>query len=641
MRALLWILLCLIPLASLAAEPEPKKSAKETKAEPAPPVELTKDGEKWAEKTLKKLSVEEKVGQLIMTKAFAEFDNDENPAYQQVRDEVKKFHLGSVLMTVRVDGPFLLRNQPYEAAMMANRLQSESELPLLVAADFERGLSMRLMATPMFPHAMAFGATGKPEYGEQFGKIVARESRAIGVHWNFFPVADVNSNPLNPIINTRSYGEDPQLVGDFVAAVVKGSREGGMLSTAKHFPGHGDTDVDSHLAVGRVGGSVDRLNTVELPPFQRAIDAGVDAVMVAHVTVPAIEPDPNKVATLSSRVIGDILMKQMKFSGLVVTDAMDMKGLTLAYKGMSPGAAAGKAAVDALLAGNDMILWPSDLEGAYNGILNAVKYGEISMEALDSRVLRVLQAKGSLGLHKQRLVDVSAISQLVGEPQDMALAQEIAENAVTLVRNSNKALDLFAQEKTRKRGTSAPSSAYDDTEAAGTGTFALIITDDVRSDWGRTFERELRARIPDVNVMFVDERIANEMLEPVTEAALGAQQIVVAAYAAPSAGRRVEGSSKGSVGLAGGTASLVERVLKVAPEKTAMIALGNPYVASSFPGVKTYLCTFSNAPTSEIAAVKALMGEIATHGKLPVSIPNIAQRGEGLERPLAATAAGK
>src|ERR1700756_5222889 len=212
---------------------------------------------------------------------------------------MQKYHVGSFAMSVHVDGPFLLRTGPYEAAELLNRLQRDSKLPLLFAADFERGVATRLLGTTNFPHAMAFGADGRLPDAENFGRITALEARAVGVHWNFFPDADVNSNPANPIINTRSFGEDPQQVSDLVAAYIQGARDHGMLTTAKHFPGHGDTATDSHLDVAEVTGNRDRLQSVELPPFRKAIAAGVDAVMVAHVTVPALEPDPNRVATTS------------------------------------------------------------------------------------------------------------------------------------------------------------------------------------------------------------------------------------------------------------------------------------------------------------------------------------------------------
>src|SRR5438445_12271907 len=210
-------------------------------------------------------------------------------------------------MSVPVEGPFLLRNQPFEAAELLNRLQKESKLPLILAADFERGVSMRLYGTTIFPHPMAFGAAGKPEYAENFGRITAQEARAIGVHWNFFPVADVNSNPANPIINTRSFGEDPKQVGDLLAAYIRGAHSAGLLTTAKHFPGHGDTATDSHLGTAQVTGDRARLDAVELPPFRKAIEAGIDSIMVAHVTVPALDPNLNAVATVSPQMVTRLL----------------------------------------------------------------------------------------------------------------------------------------------------------------------------------------------------------------------------------------------------------------------------------------------------------------------------------------------
>ena len=257
--------------------------AKEKYQHPGP-IYLDHGGEKWAQRTLKKLSLEEKVGQLFMVWVRAEFLNVNSPEYLQLRDTMSKYHVGSFAMTVPWEPPFLYRSEPYEAAELLNRLQQDSRLPLLFAADFERGVTMRLRGATPFPHAMAFGAAGKEDYAKAFGRITAEESRAVGVHWNFFPDADVNSNPANPIINTRSFGEDPEQVGDLVAAYIRGARAGGMMTTAKHFPGHGDTATDSHLSVAQVTGDRKRLNSVELPPFRKAIAAGVDSVMVAHVT---------------------------------------------------------------------------------------------------------------------------------------------------------------------------------------------------------------------------------------------------------------------------------------------------------------------------------------------------------------------
>src|SRR5438094_1570653 len=345
------------------------------------PIHLDHGGEKWAETTLRKLSLEEKIGQLFMIWARAEFLNMNSPEYLQLRDQMQKYHVGSFAMTVRFEPPFLYRNQPYEAAELLNRLQKDSKLPLLVAADFERGVTMRLQGATTFPHAMAFGATGKLGYAEAFGRITAQEARAIGVHWNFFPDADVNSNPANPIINTRSFGEDPQQVGDLVAAYIRCARATGMMVTIKHFPGHGDTATDSHLSVAQVTGDKNRLQSVELPPFRKGIEAGVDSVMVAHVTVPALEPDANRVATTSPVIVTDLLKRQLGFQGIVVTDALDMAGLTRLYSTNT-----GRAAVDACKAGSDLLLIPADLDASYKAVLDAARSGEIPSAQLDASV---------------------------------------------------------------------------------------------------------------------------------------------------------------------------------------------------------------------------------------------------------------
>ncbi|MBV9574366.1 MAG: hypothetical protein JOY93_09955, partial [Acidobacteriales bacterium] len=328
----------------------------------------------------------------------AEFMNIGSPEYLQLRDTMRKYHIGSFAMTVRFEPPFLYKNEPYEAATLLNRLQQDSKLPLLIAADFERGASMRLNGVTVFPHAMAFGAAASLDYAEAAGRITAQESRAIGVHWNFFPVADVNSNPANPIINTRSFGENPQQVGDLVSAYIRGARANGMFTTAKHFPGHGDTATDSHLGMAKVGGDIARLESVELPPFREAIAAGVDSIMVAHVTVPALDPDPNHVATTSPAVVTDLLRNRLKFGGIIVTDALDMAGLTHLYADNI-----GRAAVDAFKAGNDLLLIPADLDASYRAVVEAIHSGEIPQARLDASVLRILKAKAALGLNKDRL----------------------------------------------------------------------------------------------------------------------------------------------------------------------------------------------------------------------------------------------
>jgi beta-N-acetylhexosaminidase len=581
------------------------------------PIHETHSGDKWAEKTLKKLTLEEKIGQVFMIWCRASFLNVENPEYLQLLDSMQKYHVGSFAMTVHVDGPYLLRSEPYEAAELLNRLQRESKLPLLFAADFERGVSMRLMGTTVFPHAMAFGGDGKPEDAEAFGRITAEEARAIGIHWNFFPDADVNSNPANPIINTRSFGEDPKQVGDLVAAYIKGAHEGGMLTTVKHFPGHGDTATDSHLGVASVNVDRSHLDSIELPPFRQAIAAGVDSVMVAHVTVPALDSDPNHVATISPVIVSDLLEKQLGFKGIIVTDALDMAGLTHLFANNI-----GRAAVDAFKAGNDLLLIPADFPASYNAMLQAVQSGEISGERLDRSVLKILKAKASLDLQHGRLVDVNAIATLMGKPQNLALGQQMAEAAVTLVRDNGKVLPL------KSKGTEKGGLPYTRQEETHNQTLAVIFSDDVRAESGRAFVREFRARVDDARVMYEDPRCAAAVSDDVLKAVDEASTVVAAVYVVPNAGKMGN-----TVAMADATGALLQQLLNRAAAKTVVVAMGNPYLASDFPKVENYMCTFSNATVSETAAVKALFGEIAIRGHLPVSIPNVARRGAGIERP--------
>src|SRR5579871_1573602 len=524
--------------------------AKEKNVHPTP-IRETVSGNKWAEKTLHKLTLEEKVGQVFMIWCRASFLNVDSPEYLQLRDAMQRYHVGSFAMTVHVDGPLLLRSEPYEAAELLNRLQRESKLPLLFAADFERGVATRLMGTTNFPHAMAFGADGKPEDAERFGRITAEEARAVGVHWNFFPDADVNSNPANPIINTRSFGEDPKQVGDLVTAYIKGAHEAGMLTTVKHFPGHGDTATDSHLGVASVNGDRAHLESIELPPFRQAIAAGVDSVMVAHVTVPALDSDPNHVATISPAVVSDLLEKQLGFKGIVVTDALDMAGLTHLF-----ASNIGRAAVEAFKAGNDLLLIPADLGASYEAMIQAVQSGEISRERLDHSVLKILKTKAALGLHQTRTVDLSALATTVGKPENLNFGQQVADSAITLVRDNGQALPL------KSKGTPAAGLPYMSREETHNDTVAVIFSDDVRTESGRAFGRELRARIPDANVIYVDPRIVVGMSDEVLKAVDQAKRVIAAVYVIPTAGK-----IGNSVAMADVSGALLQQVLDHAAQR--------------------------------------------------------------------------
>ena len=625
-------LLTLVCILSVSA-----RAAGKPKFQAASPVHLDKAGEKWAQKSLKKMSLEQKIGQMFMIWSHAQFLNVNSPEYIELRDTMRKYHLGGFGLTVEYEDGFLYKNEPLEAAMITNQLQKDSEFPLIFAADFERGLGMRLNEVTGFPHAMAFGAAGNLDFARQSGRITAMEARAIGVQWNWFPDVDVNSNPDNPVINTRSFGEDPTQVGKMAAAYIAGAHEFGMLTTAKHFPGHGDTDVDSHLAVPVVTVDRARLDAVELPPFQAAIKAGVDAVLVAHIAVPALDPDPKHVASISSPIVTGLLKQQMGFNGLIVTDALVMNGLMKMFP-EGGAAASARAAVEAVKAGNDVLLLPSDLDAAYKGVLNAVRSGEIPQSRIDQSVLKILRAKASVGLNKAQLVDINAVTQIVAKPESLLTAQEIADNAVTLVRDNKQVLPL----QPVPRGTNPALSAYHSSEDTRGSVLLLIFSDDSRSDSGRLLDEEVRHRVAGARVMYIDGRNAAGMASSVMSAVDKAEKIIVALYEVPVSGKVVRGAAGdgNSVALQGSSAALLQSVLQSAAPKTVVAAMGSPYIVSQFPEIQTYLCTFSNMKVSEISAVKAMFGEIPMTGHLPVTIPNIAVRGAGLNTPAQRSSGG-
>jgi beta-N-acetylhexosaminidase len=586
----------------------------------AAPVHLDHKGERWAATTMRKMTTEEKVGQLIMVWAKVQYLNQDSPEMNQLRLDMAKYHVGGFGVTVNVEGTHLIKSEPFEAAALTNELQKASKYPLIFAADFERGLAVRLNGATSFPSAMAFGAAGDKDFARQFGKISAQESRAVGIHWNWFPVADVNSNPANPIINTRSFGEDPAQVGDMVAAYIEGARSEGLITTVKHFPGHGDTDTDSHLSLARVTANLDRLNSVELLPFRKAIAAGVDTVMIGHITVPAIEPDPNTPASVSKRIVTGLLKEQLGFRGLVVTDALDMGALMHAFTG-TDAEISGKEAVQAILAGNDMVIIPADLDGAYNGLLTAVRNGALPQKRIDESVLKVLRLKASVGLNLDRYVNLADVSRDVGKPANIAVAQTISDHAITLATDKHNIVPLHVPSSTT---TAGPSSVV-----------AAVFTDDARgSEGGRAFVAQLRRRVPGATIFYIDNSTSEGVAQDLLAAVANASTVIAVAEAFPSAGRMMRGAAlqKGSAGLDHGATALLSSIVKTAGAKTVVVAFGNPYVGSDIPGISTYICTFSNTSDSGNSLVSALFGENAIHGKLPVTIPGIAKIGSGLDR---------
>jgi beta-glucosidase-like glycosyl hydrolase/CubicO group peptidase (beta-lactamase class C family) len=550
--------------------------------------------EKWVEATLKKMSLDEKLGQMLVVHYYGGFLSRESEAYKNLLRLVEEKRVGGFAVQTRGTPLGIARSQVYPTAVLANQLQARAKIPLLVAADFERGTSMRLDEGTVFPHAMAVGATGDPRLAYEMGRITALEARAAGVHWIFAPVADVNSNPDNPIINTRSFGEDPKLVGEFAAQFVRGVEENGALSTAKHFPGHGDTSVDSHIDLSLVTGDRARLESVELVPFRAAIAAGASTIMTGHLAVPAIEPNAELPATMSANVLTGLLRKGMGFDGIIVTDAMEMGGITTRY----PPA---EAAVRSVEAGADILLVPPVIDAAVAALRDAVASRRISVPRIDESVRRILRAKARLGLHKQKLVDLNALNAAFGKPEFHEKALEISDRGVALLRNDAGLVPLDA---TRPRRA-----------------LLLAVAGDPDPFPAEFFEREIRWRVDSLAVVRTDTRFV--LPETVKLPAPENYDVAVVAVFVRVADR------KGTVGLPEAQTALVNQLLANG-KPVVVVSFGSPYLVASFPQAQTWLAVFSTLDVAQRSAARALFGQTAILGRLPVSVPDVARLGDGL-----------
>jgi beta-N-acetylhexosaminidase len=581
----------------------------------------------WVETTLKTLTLEKKVGQLIQIRFYADYPTLETPEYKQLRSEIQQYGIGSLLFGMHTNESGLIRVSPVNVARAANQLQSDSELPLLLAADLERGAASRLKDVPSFPWPMAFGAIGDASEVERFASITAIQSRAVGVQWVLAPIADVNSNPMNPVINDRSFGESSDDVTRLVEAYIRGAHANGILVSAKHFPGHGDSSTDSHLGVSSIDVDEQHLEKVEFPPFMGAIAAGADSIMLAHARVPALDPDPSKIATISEKIITATLREKMGFQGVILSDALEMKGLTALYD-PAKGSPTARAAVDAVKAGCDIIMVPTDVDGAFHAIVNAVRSGEIPESRIDESVRRILQIKVAVGLDRNRLVDLKNVEALTSRPEDFAFAQRVSDEAVTLVRDNTQMLPFRPLGfTTSAAGPSAPN--YPEKLAV------VLLGERLEQDNGRAFETEIRKKRPDAAIFRFDARFSAPMTGDLDKTVKAADRIILASYGINRAIRKVsvdgkEGSFYGPRGLAG---QVFRDIVSKYPEKTIVVALGSPYVISSFPQIQAYVCTYAMASTSEVSAVKSLFGEIQNHARLPVTLPGIAPRGFSLPWP--------
>jgi beta-N-acetylhexosaminidase len=539
----------------------------------------------WVEKTLGSMSLDEKIGQLIVPAKIGMFLTQDSETFQQMRRDVIEFHVGGYHLLGEND----TLHEPVGAALLVNHLQEMAKAPLLITADFEGGVGLRFIGATRLPRAMAIGATGNPEMAYQAGRIAAEEARAIGVNVNFYPVVDVNNNARNPIINIRSFGGNPELVSRMARAFIRGSQEHGVMATAKHFPGHGDTSTDSHLELPVVDVDRTRLNTIELPPFQAAIEEGVGGVMSAHIALPQVEPEKLP-ATLSSKILTGVLRNDLKFHGVIFTDAMNMRGISAHFP-------EGEAAVRAVKAGADVILYPPSVEQAFNGLKRAVESGEIKESRIDESVRRILAAKLELGLDRNRFIDINQIDKTLGTTEHQTTARQMIESAITLVRDSRQVLPLKLTPEQK----------------------VLFVTIVDRNDgWrdgvpGSAFYTQLIQRHQNSVNVYVTDKTSPGELELIRKLATLSDVVIVNAFI------RVA-SFKGSIDMSEGEINLLKS-LSTIRQPFAFVLYGSPYLLSFVPELPTYVLAYEYYPAAEEAAVKCVLGELEFKGRLPIELP--------------------
>ena len=563
-----------------------------------------------ADKLLRKMSVEEKVGQLVHVGINAKFANRESPFFKDLERHVVENKVGGIIF---FGAPL------YETTIIANRMQALAKLPLLMSLDAETGIGMRFEDATNFPWAMAVAATGEPEYARRMGVITGREAKAIGIKHVYAPVLDVNNNAANPVINVRSFGEDPADVSRFGVAFAQGIQSQNVIATAKHFPGHGDTAVDSHRGLPIIDHSRESLEKTELVPFRAAVAGGIASVMIAHIALPQIDSEEISPlanyrggdaeagaeivkekatipATRSYKVQTDILRKDMGFKGLIGSDAMSMSGLTLYFTQEEAG-------VRAFLAGTDILEKPADVDAMLRGLATAVRSGRIPMDRLDESVRRQLAWKYEVGLFKEKITSIDQIDTIVSGPETTKLTDEIATRALTLVKNGSGTIPL---DKTKRIAVLGISNGFD-----GPLTMASL-------------NGSLRAAGVGFTPAYIQENSTPEQIEAARQAVSGADVVVVGLYG------RVRSGARNSVGIPDGGGAILRGL--IAARKTVIgVSFGNPYVLGSFPEMDTYLVAYGDMPSLQRAAGRGLTGQQDITGRLPITLPGLFPRGTGVQ----------
>ncbi len=551
---------------------------------------------RWVDQALASLTLREKVGQMVMVWVLGDYTSTGDSTYAEVARWITQDGIGGVSMSL---------GTPVEVAAKVNAFQRLAKVPLLVSSDLEPALGrleggvfshylMDAGGATVFPTAMGIAATGRDEDVRDAAYIIGREARAVGIHINFAPTVDVNNNPANPVINTRSFGEDPVRVARLSALFTRGTMDAGTLATAKHFPGHGDTEVDSHVGLPIVGADWSRLRSVELVPFQAAIDAGAALVMSAHIALPAVEGDSSTPATLAPRIMTGVLRDTLGFRGVTITDAMTMEGVGKGY-----GVA--ESSVLAVKAGADILLKPSDPTRAIDAVVGAVERGELSRARIDASVRRILELKARSGVAYQPYVSLDSLREIVGTPAHRARAAEIAQRSITLLRDRDGLVPV-----TPRR------------------TLVIQYMPETELRAGRIFGAMMRAADTSVRVVKISPSTTQAQLDALAPAIARAERVILAAYV-----RRIEGEGRPAIPA---TVATWMASLPSVNARTALVAFGNPYLIRQVPTVGTYLATYSVGDASERGAAQALLGRAPISGVAPVSLPGFFARGDGIRR---------
>lgn len=538
------------------------------------------------------LPLRDRIAQLVVPWVAGNYAAFDDEAFSRAVSWVDSLHVGGIIISI---------GSPLDIAAKLNHLQGRSPLPLLIASDLESGTTFRLIGGTPFPPNMGVGASGRELDAYEVGRVTALEGRAVGIHLTFAPVADVNNNPANPIINTRSFGEDPHAVARLVAAAVRGIQEHGMYATAKHFPGHGDTGTDSHISLPVITAGWPRLDSLELVPFRAAIAAGVTAVMSGHIALPGVDSGLTRPGTVSPRVLTGILRDSLGFTGLTVTDALNMGALVSTL-------GADEAPVLAFEAGADMLLQPADPRVTIDAMERAVRSGRITEARLNRSVRRILELKRGMQLFERRTVPLDSVPAVVGQAAFQTNAREITARSIVLARDSGGAVDSL--------------------RAAARSLTLVAYGDETSPAAGNALAAELRT---------LGHRVAVFRLSPTSggasydsaQTALGANRFAVFAVAVRASAWR------GTIGMPAPLAALMDSTATT--RATVLVSLGSPYIASQTPRVGSYVLGWSATTFGEQAVARALSGA-AISGHLPVRVPPDLPLGAGLERPAIAGA---